>query len=91
MSMTIAIPIGTMYNWPYPTSGVIVVTNNIGQTFQKAHHALLKKRGRPPTGKHMSVMKQWWWEEYAITIIDDWFALEFASDQALTMFLLRWS
>ena len=41
--MTIAVPIGTMYNWPYPTSGVIVVTNNIGQTFQKAHHALLKK------------------------------------------------
>jgi hypothetical protein len=52
---------------------------------------VLKKKGTPPTGPHMSVMKQWWWEEYGVTVIDDWFALEFASEQALTMFLLRWS
>lgn len=91
MAMTLTMPAGTMYNWPYPTSGVIIVTNTIQQTFQKAHHALLDKRGTPPTGPHMSIMKQWWWEEYEVTVIDDWFALEFASEQALTMFALRWA
>jgi hypothetical protein len=82
--------IGTTYMWPYPTSGVIVVIATIQRAFQNAHHALLKKRGRPPTGPHMGAMKQWWWEEYGITVLK-WSALEFSSDQALTMFLLRWS
>jgi len=90
MAMTVTLPVGTI-NYPYPTSGVLVVTNTIFMPFQNAHFAVLKKKGTPPTGPHMSVMKQWWWEEYAITIIDDWFALEFASEQALTLFLLRWS
>ena len=89
--MILTLPVGTMYQWPYPTSGVIVVIDDIRKAHQNAHFALLKKRGRPPAGPHMSVMKQWWWEEYGITIIDDWFALEFASEQALTIFLLRWS
>jgi hypothetical protein len=89
--MTITFPVGNI-NYPYPTSGVIIVTNTIFMTFQNAHFAVLKKKGNPPTGPQMlRVMKQWWWEEYGITIIDDWFALEFASEQALTMFLLRWA
>jgi hypothetical protein len=90
MAMTVTLPVGTI-NYPYPTSGVLVVSNTIFRPFQNAHFAVLKKKGPPPTGPHMSVMKQWWWEEYGVTIIDDWFALEFASEQALTMFLLRWS
>jgi len=88
--MTVTLPVGTI-NYPYPTSGTIVVIAAIGLAFDHAHHALLSKRGPPPAGPHMTVMKQWWWEEYGVTIIDDWFALEFASEQALTMFLLRWS
>ena len=89
--MTLAIPVATMYNWPYPTSGVIVVTNTMFMTFQNAHFAVLKKKGNLPSDLQTSVMEQWWYEEYGITIIDDWFALEFASEQALTMFVLRWS
>jgi len=88
--MTVTLPVGTI-NYPYPTSGVLVVSNTIFRPFQNAHFAVLKKKGPLPTGPHMHIMKQWWWEEYGVTIIDDWFALEFASDQALTMFLLRWS
>jgi len=90
MAMTIT-AIGTKYMWPYPTSGVIVPGISIIQPYRNAHHALLKKRGSPPTGPHMSVMKQWWWEEYSVTVIDSWLAFEFASEQALTMFLLRWA
>ena len=87
--MTLTVPVGTMYQWPYPTSGVIVVIADIEKAFQNAHFALLKKRCRPQ--QNLSMMKQWWWEEYEVTVIDDWFALEFNSEQEITMFLLRWS
>lgn len=89
--MNLTLPVDNMYNWHYPTSGVIIVIDTIQRAFQNAHLAVLKKKGTPPKKLYMSVMKQWWWEEYGITILDDWFALEFASEQALTMFLLRWS
>lgn len=90
--MTLTVPVGTstMHCYPCPTSGVIVVIATIQRAFQNAHHALLRKRGMPATGSHMTIMTQWWWEEYGITVLK-WRALEFSSDQALTMFMLRWS
>ena len=86
----ISVPVGT-YNYHYPTSGVIVVIAEIPQAFQHAHHAIIAKRGIPTTGQWLKTMKQLWWEEYGVTVIKDWFALEFATEQELTMFLLRWS
>lgn len=86
--MTITVPVGTI-DYRLPTSGVIVVIGAIAQQFRKAHWALIDKYGRP--GGDSIVMRHWWSNEYNITIIGDWFAVEFASDQDLTLFLLRWS
>jgi hypothetical protein len=76
------------FTYDYPTSGVIVLTYTIFKTYQNAYDAVLKKKGIPPNA---SITQKWWYEEYEVTVIDNWLALEFASEQALTMFLLRWA
>ena len=82
------IPVGTI-DYRYPTSGVIVVIAEVADAFTHAHHALIAKYGRP--GESNYTMQHWWKSEYNITILGDWFAVEFASDQDLTMFLLKWA
>jgi len=92
--MTISIPIGTMTHI-IPTSGVIVVIADVADAFIHAHHALIDKFGTNAKVSDPKIVsenfKSKWFDEYNITVVDNWFALEFASDQDLTAFLLRWS
>lgn len=83
------VPVGTI-DYRYPTSGVVVVIAEISTAFRQAHHALIEKYAMP--GKADSIKQQHWWKaEYNVTILGDWFAVEFPSDQDLTLFLLKWS
>lgn len=87
--MTITVPVGTI-DYRYPTSGVVVVIAEIGTAFRHAHHALIEKYAEPGESNNIQ-QRHWWKSEYNITIIGDWFAVEFPSDQELTAFLLRWA
>ena len=86
--MSITVPVGTI-NYRLPTSGVVVVIAEISTAFRHANHALIAKYGTPAESNY--TMQHWWKAEYNVTILGDWFALEFASDHDLTLFLLKWT
>lgn len=56
-----------------------------------ANLALLQKRGMPKAGAYRQILQNWWLEEYDILVQDNWSSLMFKSEQAYTMFILKWS
>lgn len=56
----------------------------------KATKALNTKYGMPSVG-HNSCWRHWWKQDYNVTVGVGWDELIFESEQAYTMFLLRWS
>ncbi len=86
--------------------GITVKIDDIQPAFNNAHRVMWAKHsGGKILPARSKLPNQWWELEYDVKIIegekinpislvsyrDVWVAAEFASEEALTMFMLRWS
>lgn len=75
---------------------VIIPIRSMDAIFTRAHHELLDKNDfifvKYDNDESLNaIMKKWWLDEHNITIIGHWDSLQFAQEQDLTLFLLKYT